>query len=776
MALLLKFFGGWDARLGDAPVICGRLAARLLALLALRAPREVERAWLAEILWPDADESRGRFYLRRTLLELREALGQAADSLLIAEGSRLRLSCHSDLQDFEAALRQRDPSAAMAQSCGPFLAGWSDEWVLNERTRYEQALLDLLETRTLERERLDNLPLPLTVLRGRDQELERLSGLLLQSRLVTLTGVGGVGKTHLAQEVARRSAPRFRNGAVFADFSTLTPGARLTDTLAQTLGLRFRAGSEGQDAVLHALKEKQLLIFIDNCEQILSESALLVRMLLTCTSQVRILVTSREPLHVPGEAVWRVPSLSLSDAEALFRERAQAACPQWQPTATEETAITAICRRLDGIPLAIELAATQVAALPARELALRLEGSFLSLLGEDLSAPPRHRTLEAAIQWGVDLLSESERRLFARLSVFSGGWNLEAAEAVCGDFSLETKQIAPLLARLVARSLVVFSENRYRFLEPLRAFASALPEASLPELLARHTAYFCVFSTQHLSSLRTRGESTALQALAHEQANLEAGLARATTVEATCCLGLALGRFLRRRGYAQAAVSPLERALSCAPAHHELLCESAGLHLDLQAPQRARACAEQALALAADPADEAEALNLLGQAAEQERDFAQARTHFQRALALYTSAGERAASARMQNNLGYLAFLDAALDRTAAEAALREAIVTLKETGDQHAVSSALNNLGNLAFLRSDWEAAREAYAASQELEEALGNPSGVARALSNLGEVAQQQGEREKARALYTEAERRFRELGSPLASYTAQLKEQLG
>lgn len=758
MALLVKFFGGWDARLGDAPVVCGRLAARLLALLALRAPREVERAWLAETLWPDADETRGRFYLRRTLVELRVALGEAADSLLITDGSRLRLHCHTDLQDTHAA-----------RHSGAFLAGWSDEWVLNERTHREQVQI-------LSLERHDNLPLPLTPLRGRERDLERVCGLLLQSRLVTLTGAGGVGKTRLAQEVARLSAAHFRNGVVFADFSALTPGARLTDTLAQALGLRFGAASEGHAAVLRALKEQQIILFIDNCEQILSDSAVLVRTLLTQAPQVRLLVTSREPLHIPGEAVWRVPSLTLTDAEALFCERAQEACPQWQPTSPEEKAITTICRRLDGIPLAIELAATQIAALSATQLALRLEGSFLLLLGEDLSAPPRHRTLEAAIQWGVDLLPESERCLFARLSVFSGGWSLEAVEAVCGDSTLETKQIAPLLTRLVGRSLVVLSERRYRFLEPLRAFASALPEASLPELPARHAAYFCTFSAHHLSALRTHGESAALQALAHEQANLEAALSRSVTVDTTHCLGLALGRFLRRRGYAQAAVSPLERALACAPTHHELLCESAGLHLDLQAPQRARACAEQALALAAGSADEAEARNLLGQAAEQEQDYAQARMHFERALALYTAVGERAAVARMRNNLGYLAYLDATLDRTAAETALREAIAILKETGDQHAVSSALNNLGNLAFLRSDWVAAGQAYAASQELEEALENPSGVARALSNLGEVAQQQGEPEKARALYTEAERRFRELGSPLADYTAQLREQLG
>lgn len=754
-------------------MVCGRLASRLLALLALRAPREVERAWLAETLWPDAEESRGRFYLRRTLLELRETLGEC----LTVEGSRLRLSCHSDLQDFEAALRRQDTRAASALHSGPFLAGWSDEWVLTERTRSEQALQAALETRTptLDLERHDSLPLPLTPLRGREDDLKRVLALLHQSRLVTLTGAGGVGKTRLAQELGLESANHFRNGAVFVDLSALQPGARLGDTLAQALGLRFGA-SGGQEVALHWLQHKNLLLVIDNCEQVLSEAALLVRTLLTQTREVRLLVTSREPLCIPGEALWRVPSLTLDAAEALFLERARDAVPGWQPTESEHAAIAAICRRLDGIPLAIELAATQIAALPAIELAQRLEGSFLSLLGEDLSAPPRHRTLEAAIQWGVELLTDSERLLFARLAVFSGGWSLAAAEAVCGDSALEEKQVAPLMARLVGRSLVGFSEGRYRFLEPLRAFASALAEATDPLLEARHAAFFCALARAQLKALRTHGEGVALEALALEQANLEVALARPLSPEVTACLGLGLGRYLRRRGYATAAVAPLEQALTCAPGNLELLCEQAGLSLDLAKPEQARFYAQKALSQATHPSAEAEALNLLGQAAEQEKDFALARRHFERARALYTAVGERAATARMQNNLGYLAFLDPTQDRVAAEEALREAIATLQETGDQHAISSALNNLGNLAFLREDWRAAQAAYSQSQELEEALGNPLGVARALSNLGEVAQQQSDTERARTLYSEAERRFRELGSPLADYTAQLREQLG
>lgn len=358
----------------------------------------------------------------------------------------------------------------------------------------------------------------------------------------------------------------------------------------------------------------------------------------------------------------------------------------------------------------------------------------------------------------------------AQLSVFSGSWSLPAAETICGDSQLATR-----LARLVGRSLVVQTEGRYRLLEPIHAFARTLPGADDAALRTHHGSYFAQWATEQLAALRTHDESGALQRLTVEQANLEAALQRSEDTALTVALGLALGRLLRRRGYAAGAVLPLEQALAVAPEQTALLCERAAAHLDLQEPEQARFRALQAQAAARDEVEQADALNLLGQASEQCHDYAQAHADFTEALRLYRAAGERAGAARLQNNLGYLAFLDPQQDREAAEQALTEALVVLKEVGDQHAVSSALNNQGNLAFLRADWDAAEVAYAASQVLEEALGNPLGVARALSNLGEVAQQRGERATALRLFTDAEQRFRELGSPLADYTAQLKEQV-
>lgn len=808
-----------------------------MALLALRQGRETERAWLAATLWPETEESRGRFYLRRTLSELREALG--GGDTLVAEGSSLRLEAQTDLQAFELALRRQDAAAADTLYRGPLLEGWHDDWALVERNRCEQALLMALESQAeipmlrrvltldplresavralmqaladrgdaaaaqqefralrqrlaqqclgepdpqtvalarqlkpstdqpavkLRLERLPTLSLPLTPLRGRDEDLTLLLGLLRSHRLVTLTGAGGIGKTRLAQEVALESEPRFRSGTIFVDLSALKPGALLGDVLAQALGLR------SLEAALHYLQDKQLLLIFDNCEQIIEESSTLVRMLLTRTRQVHVLATSREPLHLPGESVWRVPSLSSDAAEALFLERVRDHSPYWAPTPEERTAVGMICRRLDGIPLALELAAPLLDALPAVELARRLEGSFLLQLGEAPSAPPRHRTLEAAIRWGTDLLSPEERTLLAQLSVFSGSWSLPAAEAICGDSQLATR-----LARLVGRSLVVQAEGRYRFLEPIHAFARTLPGADDAALRAHHGNYFAQWATEQLAALRTHGESGALQRLTVEQANLEAALQRSEDTALTVALGLALGKFLRRRGYATGAVLPLEQALAVAPEQAALLCERAAAHLDLQEPEQARVRALQAQAVATSGVEQADALNLLGQAAEQCHDYTQAHADFTEALRLYRAAGEQAGAARLQNNLGYLAFLDPQQDREAAEQALTEALVVLKEVGDQHAVSSALNNQGNLAFLRADWDAAEVAYAASQVREEALGNPLGVARALSNLGEVAQQRGERETALRLFTDAEQRFRELGSPLADYTAQLKEQV-
>lgn len=446
MVLQLRLFGGFEAQVSGTSVVCGRLGARVLALLALRQGRETERAWLAATLWPDAEESRSRFYLRRTLSELREALG--GGDILVAEGSRLRLEAQTDLKAFELALRHQDTAAADTLYRGPLLEGWHEDWALVERNRCEQALLAALESQaeipTLRRvltldplresavralmqalsergdaaaaqqefralrhrlaqqclgepapqtvalarqlkpspdqpavklrlERLPVLSLPLTALRGRDEDLTILLGLLRSHRLITLTGAGGIGKTRLAQEVALESETRFRSGTVFVDLSALQPGALLGDFLAQALGLR------SLEATLHYLQDKHLLLIFDNYEQIIKESSTLVRMLLTRTRQVHVLATSREPLHLPGELVWRVPSLSSDAAEALFLERVRDHSPYWTPTPEERMAVGMICRRLEGIPLALELAAPLLDALPAVALAQRLVGGCYSL-------------------------------------------------------------------------------------------------------------------------------------------------------------------------------------------------------------------------------------------------------------------------------------------------------------------------------------------------------------------------------------------------------------
>jgi len=357
-------------------------------------------------------------------------------------------------------------------------------------------------------ERAGNLPLPVSSFIGREQELEQTAAALAQARLVTLTGPGGVGKTRLALQAAAQAAPRFADGAWLCELAPVRDPAGVDDTVAAVFSVTARAGQSTCDALVEFLHGKQLLLVLDNCEHLIEAAAALAGNLARSCERLVILATSREALEIEGERLVPVPSLRLPGADAdlaaisqaeavrLFAERAAAVKPGFRVTAQNAAAVAAVVRRLDGVALAIELAAARVPAMSPGELARRLERSFAVLAGGWRGAVERHQTLRATIDWSFELLAAPEQALLTRLAVFAGGCTLEAAEAVCGAEGIDPDAVFELLASLVARSLVVAEEygpqTRYRLLETIRQYSEQrLGQAGETEQWrARHAGYY----------------------------------------------------------------------------------------------------------------------------------------------------------------------------------------------------------------------------------------------------------------------------------------------
>jgi predicted ATPase/class 3 adenylate cyclase/DNA-binding CsgD family transcriptional regulator len=321
-----------------------------------------------------------------------------------------------------------------------------------------------------------NFPVQLTSFVGRGAQMTDLEKLLVDNRLVTLTGAGGAGKTRLAVEIAARIAPEFRDGVWYVDLAPVTHPGVVPVTVARTLGLPDQPGRSTMDTLLRFVRDRQMLVVLDNCEHLLDASAELVVALLGATPGLTLLATSREPIGAGGEVSWRVPSLSLADeATELFVDRARRARPDFRITDDNTTTVAEICARLDGMPLAIELAAARVRALSAADILEGLRDRFRLLTGGARTAVRRQQTLRASVDWSHALLSDSERVVFRRLAVFLGGFDLDAALAVAGGADMQRFQVLDLLSLLVDKSLVVADDTggrtRYRLLETVRQYA-----------------------------------------------------------------------------------------------------------------------------------------------------------------------------------------------------------------------------------------------------------------------------------------------------------------
>ncbi len=428
----------------------------------------------------------------RTMLRLRHRLGDRAGALreyrLFAERLRLELDVTpmpETVAVYDAVVRGEVPPAPVAT----------------------HAAITVPAPAVVE-----SLPARVDVLIGRDHVLEELRGLLASTRCATLVGIGGVGKTRLAIELGWEAHDAYADGAFFADLAPLGEPELVVSAVAAAVGIAQAGERPKLETLVAALRAKRLFLVLDNCEHVVGAAAEVVNALLEACPGLHVLATSREPLAVSGERVYRVPSLDVPPAfekaalakvaaygsVALFVRRAVAAAPGFALTAGNLAAVVEICRRLDGIALAIELAAARVTFLEPAEISRRLDERFRILQGGARAALPRQRTMRASIDWSWDLSTPSERMLLARLSIFAGGWTLEAVEPVCFDERLRDEDPVSLLGALVDRSLVAADaaagSRRYRLLESIREYAAEkLEQTDRPELAARHAAYVAAF-------------------------------------------------------------------------------------------------------------------------------------------------------------------------------------------------------------------------------------------------------------------------------------------
>lgn len=643
----------------------------------------------------------------------------------------------------------------------------------------------------------NNLPRELTSFIGREEQIAEIRDLLPRTHLLTLTGPGGCGKTRLAIQVAAEILHEYPDGVWLAELAALSDPALVPQALASQLRVPEEPSRGPLASLTDFLQPRELLLVLDNCEHLVEGCAQIAETLLRACPRLRILATSREGLGVTGETVWIVPSLALPPDEpappglgalrecesvCLFLERAAAAVPRLTFSDAHAPAIARICRRLDGIPLAIELAAVRVKVLPVEQIALRLDDRFRLLTGGGRTALPRHQTLRAAIDWSHELLTEAEKTLLRRLSVFAGGWTLDAAESVCAGSEIEGGDVLDLLARLADRSLVSVDQERidagpagefrYRLLETVREYAGErLREAGEgEEVREQHRLFYMGFAEQAEPQLAGADQGRWLNRLQREQDNFRAALAWSVDSESRLRLAGALWRFWYQRGPLAEGRGWLEGALArspgCAPAARAKALSGAG---NLAAQQgdyaAARAFHEQSLTLRRemnDPAGIAGSLNNLGIVARHQGEAEVARDYFDQSLAINRATGNQALTAAALVNLAVIAQEQG--DPGTAEPWLQESRAIYEQLGDRWRVAITLQNLGKVALHRHRLEEAQQLFRAGLTAFQEIGDRSSSVMCLNGLAMVASDRGDRQRAARLFAAEEAARSAAGAPI------------
>ena len=632
----------------------------------------------------------------------------------------------------------------------------------------------------------NNVPIQLTQFIGRQREIADVRRLLADTRLLTLIGPAGCGKTRLALRMAQEVNERYPDGAHLVELAPLADPTLLSQTIAIKLDVKEQPGRPPLAGIIDALANKELLLVLDNCEHLLSTCAHLVSALLAETT-ISILATSREPLRVPGERLYPVPPLSLPppdqtlddidelsqfDAVQLFVERARAILPPFALTSANATTVATICRQLDGNPLAIEMATARVNVLTAEQIAARLDSRFALLRTADHIIYSPHKSLRAAIDWSYELLTPAEQTLLLRLSVFAGGCSLNTAETVCTGRGIEREQILDLLASLVNKSLVTAvtlqrSEARYSLLETIRQYGQEkLKEAGdLSRLKDRHLQCFLELTEEAAAKLTGQHQERWLNWLEDEYDNVRAALSwslASGSIEAGLRIANALYQFWTIRDYAEEALTWLERLLAGADepvpveVRAQALCYAVNM-AHFRGNHVARKAFGHEIAILADTLSPQDKQALVWTSAAQgfserlegdhESAFALARQQIQLHRELEDTYELGVA-------LTISSFVAMSLDKyDEARAMLDEGLPLLRDFGNPYRIAMALNFSGDLARCERNYERAQSAYEESVSLLREIDAVRDLASALHNLGHTCLHLGDTERAETLFDES-----------------------
>lgn len=640
----------------------------------------------------------------------------------------------------------------------------------------------------------NNLPPALTSFVGRRDEMEEVGRHLRSARLVTLTGAGGCGKSRLSIHVAQNLLQSFPDGAWLVELAPLSDPSLVTQEVAAVFGIREMAGRPLLQTLSESLSGRTLLLILDNCEHLIPGCFEIARTLVGACPKARVLATSRAPLGVPGEIVWRVPPLRIPAAATgaprsrkevgayesvrLFVERASTVMPQFALTDENAEPIAQICSRLDGIPLAIELAAARIKVLPVGQILARLEDRFRLLTAGSSAALPHQQTLRAAVDWSYELLTDPERSLFQRLSVFAGGATLEGVESVCSGEGLTEDVVLDLMTQLVDRSLVIPEEGaggtaRYRLLETLREYGKERLVAAGSDAVyrERHAAYFLRLAEAASPELMGPSQRAWLDRLEEEHDNFRHALAWAmasASGETALRLASALDRFWWMHGHWNEGRRQLEQILSspAGSARSEARAEALQGAAVLARRQGAQAVAErylnESLAIRheiGNPRGIASTLQALGSLAHDRGHREQAQALYEESLAMFRELKDRRSEAGILHNLGNEAQAQGRYD--AASSLFQQAFEINREIGNTAWEAMALNGLGSVARDRGELPQARAFHEQALALQRQLGDRRGIAYTSGELGSIACALGSLEEARSLLEQNLRIVRDLG---------------